>query len=54
VRAFFEANEGRIVTVATTFGTVTGRVTVAGTDVAEILTAEGDVVITPYRSVETV
>ncbi|NMH71900.1 hypothetical protein HF078_02315 [Bacillus sp. RO2] len=54
VRAFFEANEGRVVTVGTTFGTVTGRVTVAGTDVAEILTAEGDVVITPYRSVETV
>ncbi|KPB03556.1 hypothetical protein [Bacillus sp. CHD6a] len=54
VRAFFEANEGRVVTIGTTFGTVRGRISVAGTDVGEILTAEGDVVITPYRSVETV
>ncbi|MEA3322030.1 MAG: hypothetical protein U9Q88_18720 [Bacillota bacterium] len=54
VRAFFEANVGRVVTVSTTFGTVTGSVTVAGTDVAEILTAEADIVIIPYRSVETV
>lgn len=54
VREFFIENEGEVVTVATTFGTVTGTVLTAGTDAAEILTAEGDILIIPYRSVETI
>ncbi|ART75842.1 hypothetical protein B4U37_07275 [Sutcliffiella horikoshii] len=54
VREFFIENEGDTVTVATTFGTVTGTVITAGTDAAEILTPEGDILIIPYRSVETI
>ncbi|WP_010192879.1 hypothetical protein [Bacillus sp. m3-13] len=54
VRGFFEENEGEVVTVAATFGTVTGTVLTAGTDVAEVLAPDGDVIIVPYRSVETV
>lgn len=54
VREFFEANEGEVVVVAATFGTVSGTVLTTGTDVAEVLTPEGDIIIVPYRSVETV
>lgn len=54
LQALFTSKEGQVVTVGTASATLTGTVTVVGTNAVELTESNGDILIIPYSQITSV
>ncbi|KUO96282.1 hypothetical protein [Ferroacidibacillus organovorans] len=51
LQALFTSKQGQVVTVSTASGTLTGTVTLVGTNAVELTESNGDILVIPYSKI---
>lgn len=51
LQALFASKQGQVVTVSTASGTLTGTVTLVGTNAVELTESSGDILVIPYSKI---
>ncbi len=54
LQSYFTSRQGQTVTIATSGGSITGTVTVVGTNAVELIESTGDIVVIPYAKINAV